>query len=128
MNIYLPGEIEKSAFDTTKVLANVFAGSVKSKVEMCIDNGNWIKMDTIQTIDPECLRMYNLSPLLNEKVNGQSLDEVFGYKMDYPSKSHHIWQAQLPKNISPGTHRLTVRTTDMYNLTSIAHRIFKVKM
>lgn len=128
MNIYLPDEIEKSALDTTKVLTNVFAGSVKSKVEMSIDNGEWIKMDTIQTIDPDCLRMHQLSPFLNEKVNGQPLDEVFGYNMDYPSKSHHIWQAILPKDIALGTHRLTIRTTDMYNQTSVAHRIFRVKM
>jgi hypothetical protein len=127
MNIYLPDVIDTSALDTTKVLTNIFAGSIKSKVEMSIDKGDWIAMDTIQTIDPECLRMYNLSPFLNEKVNGQPLDEVFGYKMDYPSKSHHIWQAQLPKNILPGTHRLMVRTTDMYNQTYIAHRIFRVR-
>jgi hypothetical protein len=126
MNIYLPDVIEKNALDNSKVLTNVFAGSVKSKVEMSIDNGDWIVMDTVQTIDPECLRMHNLSTFLNEKVNGQPLDDVFGFAMDYPSKSHHIWQAQLPKNISPGTHRLTVRTTDMYNQTYIDHRIFRV--
>lgn len=127
MNIYLPEVIEKSALDTTSVLANIFAGSVKSKVEMSIDNGDWIAMDTIQTIDPEILRMHNLSPFLNEKVNSQPLEDVFGFKMDFPSKSHHIWQAILPKNIELGTHRLTVRTTDMYNQTYTAHRIFRVK-
>ena len=128
MNIYLPDLIEKSVLDTTKVLANIFAGSVKSKVEMSIDNGNWIIMDTIQTIDPEILRMHQLSPFLNEKVNGHQLDDVLGFAMDYPSISHHIWQARLPENIAPGTHHLTVRTTDMYQQTSVAHRVFRVKM
>ena len=128
MNIYLPDVIEKLALDTTKVLANIFAGSVKSKVEMCIDSGDWIIMDTIQIIDPEILRMHNLSPFLNEKVNGHPLDDVLGFAMDYPSISHHIWQARLPVNIAPGTHHLTVRTTDMYQQTSIAHRVFRVKM
>jgi hypothetical protein len=127
MNIYLPDVIEKSAIDTTKVLANIFAGSVKSKVEMSIDNGNWIKMDTIHTIDPEILRMHNLSPFLNEKVKDQPLDDVFGFNMDYPSISHHIWQARLPDGINAGTHKVTIRTTDMYNQTSVVHRVFRIK-
>ena len=94
---------------------------------MNIDNGDWIIMDTIQTIDPEILRMHNLSPFLNEKVNGQPLDEVFGFAMDYPSISHHIWKGILPLGIESGTHTITVRTTDMYYQTYIAHRIFRVK-
>jgi hypothetical protein len=127
INIYLPDVLEKSAIDTTKVLANVFAGSVKSEVEMSIDNGDWIAMDTIQTIDPEILRMHSLSPFLNEKVNGDQLDNVFGFAMDYPSISHHIWKAKFPQGIKPGTHTITIRATDMYNQIYTAHRIFRIK-
>ena len=68
MNIYLPNEIEQNALDTTKVLVNVFAGSERSKVEMQVDkqeNGFHL---TVKTIDPECLRMHQLSPYLKEKV------------------------------------------------------------
>ncbi len=126
MNIYLPGELTKAMADTTHVLVNVFAGSEKSVVEMQVDNGEWIKMENFKTIDPEILRMHQLTPFLNEKVNGQPLDQILGYNMDYPSVSHHIWKADLPKGINPGTHKLTFRTTDMYNQTYIAHRIFRV--
>lgn len=126
MNIYLPEEIEKSSLDTTSVLVNVFAGSERSLVEMSIDNGNWIKLKNFKTIDPEILRMHQLSPFLNEKVKGQPLDEIFGFTMDSPSISHHMWQAKLPAEILPGTHKVTLRTTDMYNKTYIAHRIFRV--
>jgi hypothetical protein len=127
MNIYLPDELTKTMADTTHVLVNVFAGSDKSVVEMQIDNGNWIKMENFRTIDPEILRMHQLSPFLNEKVNGQPLDEVFGFGMDYPSVSNHIWKAEFPKGIKPGTHKLTVRTTDMYNQTNTTHRIFSLQ-
>ena len=126
MNIYLPEEIEKPALDTTSVLVNVFAGSDRSVVEMSIDNGNWIKMQNFKTIDPEILRMHLLTPILNEKVNDQPLDEIFGFGMDYPSISYHIWKAQLPAGIIPGTHKISVRTTDMYSQTYLAHRIFRV--
>jgi hypothetical protein len=127
MNIYLPDELTKTVADTTHVLVNVFAGSEKSVVEMQIDNGNWIKMENFRTRDPEILRMHQLSPFLNEKVNDQPLDDIFGYSMDFPSISTHIWNAALPGEITPGTHKITVRTKDMYNQTYSAHRIFNMK-
>jgi hypothetical protein len=127
MNIYLPEEIEVSSLDTTSILANIFAGSERSQVEMSIDNGNWLKMENFKTIDPEVLRMHNLNPYLEEKVYGQQLDDVFGFSMDYPSISHHIWKAKLPNGILPGTHKVSVRTTDMFNQTFVAHRVFRVK-
>jgi len=127
MNIYLPDAMTKTAADTTHIFVNVFAGSKKSVVEMQIDNGNWIKMENFKTIDPEVLKMHQLTPFLKEKVNGQPLDEVFGFAMDYPSISHHIWKAKFPQGIKPGAHTITIRTTDMYNQTYTAHRIFLVK-
>ncbi len=126
MNIYIPEEIEKTVVDTTAVLVNVFAGSERSVVEMRIDGGNWVNMEIFKTIDPEVLRMHQLTPFLNEKVNGQPLDEIFGFKMDYPSVSHHIWKGILSTGIEPGTHKVSIRTTDMYNQTHIAHRVFRV--
>lgn len=127
MNIYLPNEMTISALATTEVLVNVFAGSEHSKVEMQINrSGDWIEMEATKTIDPECLRMHNLSPLLKEEVNGETLDETFGYTMDYPSISHHMWKAKLPQNINNGTHTVTVRTTDMYSKTWESHRVFRV--
>jgi hypothetical protein len=128
MNIYLPEEIAKSSADTTHILVNVFAGSERSVVEMQIDqNENWIPLDTIRTIDPEILRMHKLSPFLETKVDDKSLEDVFGFPMDYPSVSYHMWQAKLPAGIPPGTHLVTVRTTDMYNQTWKASRIFRVR-
>lgn len=128
MNIYLPNEIEESAVDTTDVLVNVFAGSERSKVEMQINkSGDWLQLESVKTIDPECLRMHELSPYLKETVNGVALDDVFGYTMDSPSISRHIWKATLPANIKEGTHTVTIRTKDMYNKTWEAHRVFRVK-
>ena len=127
MNIYMPEEIETAAVDTTSVLANIFAGSEHSIVELKIDNGNWIKMEPFKTIDPEIYRMHKLSPLLEEKINGQKLDEEFGFSMDFPSISHHIWKAKLSAGILPGTHKVSVRTTDMFNKTFVVHRIFRIK-
>ena len=128
MNIYLADELAQHELDTTNVLVNIFAGSSRSKVEMRFGkNGIWIPMQQMATIDPECLRMHQLSPVLDFELNGQVLEDLFGYKMDYPSVSTHIWQGKLPEGIQSGTHTVTVRTTDMFNQTWTGHRIFRVR-
>jgi hypothetical protein len=128
MNIYLPDELTRNELDTTNVLVNIFAGSSRSKAEMRIGkNGEWIPMQQVETIDPECLRMHQLNPVLDKEIDGQALDDVLGYKMDYPSVSTHMWQAKIPNGLSPGTHTVAVRTTDMFNQTWTGHRIFRVK-
>ena len=88
--------------------------------------GEWLPMERTETIDPECLRMHEARPIL-DKIDGQLLEDIIGYKMDYPSISKHIWQADLPKGMEPGTYAVTVRTKDMFNKVWQAHRILRVK-
>ena len=120
MNIYLPDEIDRDKPGETEILVNVFAGSERSKVEMsCGKEGDWIPLEQTRTIDPECLRMHLQTPQLNE--------EVFGWKMDYPSQTSHMWKGVLPATLSAGTHTITVRTTDMFGRTWAAHRIVRLR-
>jgi hypothetical protein len=128
MNIYLLDELAQNELNTTNVLVNIFAGSGRSKVEMRVGKkGEWIPMQQVATIDPECLRMHKLNPVLDTEIDGQTLEDVLGYKMDYPSVSTHIWQGRLPEKLRPGTYAVTVRTTDMFNRTWTGHRIFRVR-
>lgn len=128
MNIYLPDEISQAAADTTQILVNVFAGSERSKVEMRFgENSSWQPLEPVIAIDPECLRMHELGAYLDIKVQDQGLDQVFGWKMDYPSKSQHMWQGKLPSNPAPGSHTVTIRTIDMFGQTWMAHRIIRVR-
>lgn len=128
MNIYLPEEIPTSELDSTKVLVNVFAGSERSKVEMCLDNNNdWRPLQQVKAIDPEILRMHQLNPVLLKQVDGQPLEDILGYSMDLPGISDHMWQTLLPKRITPGTHTVTVKTTDMFGQTWQASRVFRVR-
>lgn len=128
MNIYLPDELAPEMLDTTKVLVNIFNGSEKSKVEMRVDrSGEWQVLKQLTARDPACMTMHELSPYLDMKKDGKALDEVFGWKMDYPSNSRHFWQGELSKSIKPGTHTVTVRTTDMFGNTYTAHRVFRVE-
>ena len=65
--------------------------------------------------------------IFKKAARGQKLDKVLGWKMDEPEVSRHSWQGSLPKNLDPGTHRLTVRTTDQFGQTYTAHRLFRVR-
>ncbi len=120
MNIYLPDEIPSSKAADTEVLVNVFAGSDRSTVMMRFgESGGWIPLEQTESTDPEVLRMHLQNEFLNE--------EVFGWKMDAPSKSRHFWRGTLPANPKPGTHTVTVRTTDMFGQTDAAHRIIRIR-
>jgi hypothetical protein len=71
--------------------------------------------------------MHELSPYLDTKMGDKAMDEIFGWKMDYPSKSKHFWQGDLEKSLRQGTHTVTVRTTDMFGNTYEGHRVFRIE-
>ena len=128
MNIYLADDVSRSALTETEVLTNIFAGSKRSTVEMRVGaEGSWLPMEYTEVIDPECLRMHEQSPYLDMESDGRKLDTVFGWKMDYPSKSRHMWKATLPEDLTTGTHTLTVRTTDQFGKTHEGKRVFRVR-
>lgn len=127
MNIYLPDDLSISALDTTTVLVNVFNGSEKSTVEMQIEkSGAWHTLSQTEARDPANMLLYEKGKYLDAKIDGQPLDEIFGWKMDKPSMSNHFWTSDLPKDLSIGTHTLTIKTTDMFGNTYHGHRIFRV--
>lgn len=128
MNIHLNDDILQSAADTTQVLVNVFAGSARSKVEMRVGrDAPWQELSQEFVPDPLNLWMHSLSPYLKEQVLDVKLDTRFGWAMDYPSISTHIWKGILPSGLKPGTYTLSVRTTDMYNQSWEAHRVFRIR-
>ena len=128
MNIYWPDELTKAELDTTHLRVNVFAGSVRSKVEFQLSGQtNWTPLQLSPQRDPGNRVMFEQNPYLEATVNGTKLDTVFGWSMDKPSISTHIWQGKVPTDLAAGTHRITVKTTDAFGQTFTAHRIFRVK-
>jgi len=128
MNIYLADDIQQGELDTTSLLVNVFAGSSRSKIELNVDNSpQWSTMDYNPMRDPGVAAMQVYNPFLSSKINDTALDTVFGWEMDKPTVSRHIWKGKLPKGLKPGTHRLTVKSTDMFGQVSTGQRIFRVR-
>ncbi len=128
MNIYVPNKVNVASLDTTKIVVNVFGGSDKSIVEMKYsESENWKRLEKVEVVDPECVRMHNLTPLMEEKYNGVDIEEILGWTMDNPHISHHIWEGQIDNTLSVGVHTITVRTTDMFGQSYKAHRIIYVE-
>jgi hypothetical protein len=42
------------------------------------------------------------------------------------SKASHMWEGELPANLTPGTHTVTIRMKDIFEKVFSAHLIFSV--
>lgn len=117
MNIYMPEAVERTAVRNTEVVVNVFAGSSRSVVEIRVNDGKWQKLKRVERVDPYYAKM---------KAAEQSDNPPRGRKLPNADASTHLWAGELMTDVPPGTHRIEVRTTDMFDQTYRAHRLFRV--
>lgn len=143
MNVFLPERMTAAAAANTAVVANVFAGSAKSRVEMRLDEADtWIPMTQFTGKDPYFLQASQRQSAFVEKVAEmkgiQEVDKVFigQVRRDFreilrglpePADTDHLWRATLPAGLAPGCHTLTVRTTDMFGRTYSAKQMFVIE-
>jgi hypothetical protein len=155
MNIYAPEEVDSAATTPVEVLANVFAGSERSTVEMRVgDAGSWVAMKRVEIEDPVYAAVKAREDALLAAVMAQHEAAVRAEAAPAPSaeakkegaggrrrmmallpfiplpeimKSPHIWSAELPGGLAPGTHMIQVRTKDMFGRTYTESRSIRVK-
>jgi hypothetical protein len=101
--------------DQKQVIANVFAGSSKSQVAFRIDDGPLSEMTRTMMADPFMERMVKET----EKISHKG-------PLDVTSRNTHIWVADLPTDLEPGTHTVTVVEKDQYGNTHRQSAIFVV--
>lgn len=118
MSIDAPEQIPARDTAKTEVLVNVFAGSERSRVEMRIDGaGDWITMQRVEREDPYYARL---------KAAEKEPIPPRGPRLPAIIKSPHLWAANLPANVPPGSHLIHVRTTDMFGHTYTGQRVIRV--
>lgn len=117
MNIFAPDIVKSQDLEKTEVIANIFAGSEKSTVEMSIDNTTWSPMKRTYQEDPYYVQLRKYE---------EKCAPVRGRSNQKPSKTGHIWKLNLPSGLPIGTHLIHIRTTDMYGQTYQAYRVFNV--
>ena len=116
MTVYAPDEVKMSQLSETKVSANIFAASEKAVVKMNIDDGKWLAMKASKNPDPYFVKMRKWEDEKN----------IYRYSWAKGSRSLHIWEAVLPKNLSEGLHIINIKSTDMFGQTFAAKRLIKV--
>lgn len=118
MRIQMANTIAADATCDAEVWVNVFNGSSKSKVEMSIDGtGQWTELERKDAPDPHYVELYKKERKFQPPIEP---------KLAKPRQSSHLWMANLPNRIEPGTHLLRVKTTDMHGRTFFSHRSFRV--
>lgn len=118
MNIFAPERVAAAGAAQTEVLANVFGGSNRSKVEMKLGAGEWLPMERVEVEDPYYLAMKRLEKGENPPP-GRKLPDVI--------KSSHIWRATLPAGTPAGTHLIEVRSVDMFGQVALGERVVTVE-
>lgn len=117
MNIWMPEEVASVDSGKTEITVNVYAGSVRSKVEMRVAESDWNPMANVADRDPYFVQLKELE--LGPKP-------PTGMKLPNPSKTKHLWKASLPAYLPVGTHAVEVRSTDMFGQVHFDRRILRV--
>ena len=121
MLIQAPEVIAAGRAGDTAVFVNVFNGSERSTVEMRLGDGDWRPMERAAIVDPNYQSVFDLEDAL------LAASPKAWRKLPKPARSTHVWTAKLPADPPPGTHRLQVRTTDMFGKTFEASRAIRIE-
>lgn len=118
MNIWAPDEIKPEDAAGTEVLANVFAASVRSTVEMKVGDGPWVEMERTTQRDPFFVKLKAIEDGLTKPIPWKATRQ--------PGNCGRIWKANLPAGLSAGAHEIQVRTTDMFGQEFEGRRVIHV--
>ncbi len=119
MHVEAPEVVASGSGEVVPVHVNVFGGSDRSKVEMRIgDEGEWVQLEKVLEPDPYFLR------LKTAETNTVSL---VGRPLPGVKNSNHLWKGILPQGLPVGTHRIWVRSEDMYGRVMNGSRVIRVE-
>ncbi len=118
MAFRIPEAVPREKLPETPLMVNFFNGCEKTEVVLEVDHsGKWVPMQKTIEVDPAYQALYD---------RDQKLEENDWMDLPSPHRSTHLWKAQLPKDLAPGVHALSVRATDPYGNTFIDHHFFRV--
>ena len=111
--------------DVPEVTVNVFDGGERHQVEARVDDGAFTPM----AYDPPVKGLTGGDPNGNLDPYLTALRAELAGTPEQPARpepSSHLWTAELPVGLQPGTHTLTVRSTDPYGQVSETSQDFQV--
>jgi hypothetical protein len=119
MSVFAPDSISPGQAGSTEVVANVYAGSERSRIRMRVGHRPWEEMTPASMFDPYFLAI---------KVKEQSETPPDGRKLPGPlaNRRPHIWTKTLPADLQAGAHVIEVHSIDMFGQEDFARRIIRV--
>ena len=115
---FRPGELQDGQLTVdevpaTDVYVNLFDGGPRSKVEMAIGGRGPLAMERVARADPWLIELF-----LRNRAQVKPWVET--------ERSSHLFVADLPDDLGPGTYALTVRAVDEFGRVHHAHRVVEV--
>ena len=117
MQLHLPDQIATDQVKDTKLYANVFNGSARSKVSCRVARSDWFAMEHVSEKDPTYVDVVERESLLKDKSSR---------KLPNPKASTHLWKASLPESLAVGVHLVEVKTVDMFGRTFSGRRVVRI--
>jgi hypothetical protein len=111
--LLLSGPVDVDAVASTRLVVNFFDGGPRSKVEVAVGGRPYRVLAKVERLDPFVVEVYT-----------RNADSKKPWVE--ATKSNHIWQAALPADLKPGTHRVAVRATDEYGRSHVASMVLEV--
>lgn len=103
MSIYAPEAVRADDAATTEVVVNIYGGHERTRVEMRVGEGEWRAMEKVDRVDPYFTRLKAIEDGPNPPA---------GRKLPALTPSTHLWAAQLPAGLEPGTRQIEIRATN----------------
>ena len=107
------GRISLDQVAAADVVVNLFDGGPRSKVKFQVGNGDWVEMQRELVWDPSYL-----------EFSERHADVIKPWVE--PEPSSHIWIADLPDDLAPGPHLLSVVAVDEFGITHHGHKLLEV--
>ncbi len=116
MHISRPqGVLDEAALDTTRIIVNIFAADPETEVFCQVDKNQRLKMK----------RHIGKDPFITDYLKNNA-DSFPGW-IDNEIATGHLWIADLPENLSPGTHLIKVSARDSKGNLYSGVRLFDIK-
>ena len=107
------GRFSVDAVPAAEVIVNLFDGGPKSQVFFRVGDGPELPMVRVRRPDPYMIEVF----ARNEETKKSWLR---------PAPSTHLFSADLPDELTPGTYTLSVRATDEFGREHHAHSILEI--
>lgn len=107
------GRLSVDEVPAAEILVNLYDGGPKSGVDFSIGNGEIIPMKRVVRPDPVVQELF----FRNEAVKKPWVQAL---------PSSHIFAADLPDDLGPGTYTVTVRAVDEFGKRFHAHKILEI--